>query len=134
MKSLLRATPGDKAGSIDGLNLFFGALLGANLGTMQALPLARYFQLILLLAGSVMVLRMISTSERRWYALGVAAFCILVFASMLFVPMLKVKGLPDADLYKLALTLAVWFACVLLVEFSPAQKEPSSDERTDVWP
>jgi len=123
VKSLLRSTSGDRAGSIDGLNLFFGALLGANLGTMQALPLPVYVQLVLLLAGTVMIIRMISTSERRWFVLAVAAFAALAVAGMFFVPMFKPKGLPEDAQHKLLATLAVWLVCVLLVEFLPAHKE-----------
>ena len=64
---------GEKVGSVDGLNLFFGALLGANLGTMQSLPLLQYGKLVILLAGTVIVLRMISTSERRAKVLALVA-------------------------------------------------------------
>ena len=126
MKNLLLATPGDKAGSIDGLNLFFGALLGANLGTMQTLPLAVYVEIVLLLAGTVMIIRMISTSERRWFVLAVAVFCTLAIAVMFFVPTLKPKGMADDAEHKLIATLAIWVACVLLVEFSPAHEDYSS--------
>jgi hypothetical protein len=38
VKDLFRSTSGGKAGAIDGLNLFFGALLGANLGSIQGIP------------------------------------------------------------------------------------------------
>ncbi len=113
-QSLLRSTPGDKAGSIDGLNLFFGALLGANLGTMQNVPLVDYVRLILILAGSVMTFRMISTSERRWYAMIIAGFAAIAVGGMLFLPFMKFRGLRVDDLHKLIATLAIWLACVLL--------------------
>lgn len=123
IRSLLRSTPGDRAGSIDGLNLFFGALLGANLGTMQALPLLVYAQIVLLLAGTVMIIRMISTSERRWFVLAVAVFCAAAVAGMFFIPMFKPRGLPEDAQHKLLATLAIWLVCVLLVEFLPAHKD-----------
>ena len=123
-KSLVRATPGDKAGSIDGLNLFFGALLGANLGTTQSLSLSEYARLVLLLASLVMALRMISTSERRWYVLFAFCLCAIALGGLLFVPMLKPRGLPDDAFHKLVATLVIWLTCVLAVEFSPAQKDP----------
>ena len=122
--SSLRSTPGDKAGSIDGLNLFFGALLGANLGTTESLSLPEYVRLVLLLAGGVMALRMISTSERRSSVLAVVGLCIIVLGGLIFVPMLKPMGLAEHDLDKLSATLAIWLTCVLLVEFLPAQKDP----------
>jgi hypothetical protein len=122
MKSFWRQTPGGKAGSIDGLNLFFGALLGANLGTMQSLALEEYVRLVLVLAASVMAIRTISTSERRDVVLVVVVICLLVAAGTLYVPMLQPKGLSGDSLHKLIGTLAIWLVCVLLVEFSPAQK------------
>ena len=45
MKSLFINTAGGKAGAVDGLNLFFGALLGANLGTLDRLRLFEYVKL-----------------------------------------------------------------------------------------
>lgn len=122
MKKFFRNTAGGKIGSIDGLNLFFGALLGANLGTMQSLPLYQYVKLIVVLAGAVMVLRMISTAEDRRHVLAVLALYVFVVGGMLFIPAFAPKGLPEADLHKLIATLAVWLACVLLVEFSPIKE------------
>jgi hypothetical protein len=123
MRKFFRNTAGGKVGSIDGLNLFFGALLGANLGTMQSLALYQYVKLIIVLAGSVMVLRMISTAEDRRRVFAVLALYVLIVAGMLFIPAFAPEGLPDADLHKLVATLAVWLACVLLIEFSPVREE-----------
>jgi len=120
---LLRTTPGGKAGSIDGLNLFFGALLGANLGTMQALEIREYVTLVVLLAGTVMVLRMLSTSERRGYILGLVAVYVVIFvAILLFLPP---KGMSTGDLHRLVATLAIWVLCILGAELSPVD-DPES--------
>jgi len=121
MKHLFRNTPGGKTGAIDGLNLFFGALLGANLGTMQALDLPQYIELVLLLAGTVMVLRMLSTSERRTYMLVLVGIYIAIIATLLV--FLPPKGLPAADLHRLTVTLAIWVACILGAELSPVHDE-----------
>jgi len=121
MKHLFRNTPGGKTGAIDGLNLFFGALLGANLGTMQALDLPQYIELVLLLAGTVMVLRMLSTSERRTYMLVLVGIYIAIIGALLV--FLPPKGLPAADLHRLTVTLAIWVACILGAELSPVHDE-----------
>jgi len=121
MKHLFRNTPGGKTGAIDGLNLFFGALLGANLGTMQALDLPQYIELVLLLAGTVMVLRMLSTSERRTYMLVLVGIYIAIIGALLV--FLSPKGLPAADLHRLTVTLAIWVACILGAELSPVHDE-----------
>ena len=121
MKHLFRNTPGGKTGAIDGLNLFFGALLGANLGTMQALDLPQYIELVLLLAGTVMVLRMLSTSERRTYMLVLVGIYIAIIGALLV--FLPPKGLPAADLHRLTVTLAIWVARILGAELSPVHDE-----------
>ena len=121
MKHLFRNTPGGKTGAIDGLNLFFGALLGANLGTMQALDLPQYIELVVLLAGTVMVLRMLSTSERRTYMLVLVGIYIAIIATLLV--FLPPKGLHAADLHRLTVTLAIWVACILGAELSPVHDE-----------
>jgi hypothetical protein len=110
MKKYLTSTEGGKAGTIDGLNLFFGALLGANLGTVNGLALYPYVLLIILLAGMVMALRMVSTSPRKGMMVGT----ILVYVAMLGVVALVPK-------FQIA-TLIVWLVFVLAAEFSPTEK------------
>jgi hypothetical protein len=125
MKSLFVSTPGGKAGAIDGLNLFFGALLGANLGTLGHLPLFEYVKLIFLLAATVMTLRMVSTSERRLYMLVVLGAYAVLLAGLATLPALQPKGLALEDLYRLIATLAVWVFFVLGTELSPVREDPA---------
>jgi hypothetical protein len=125
MKRLLTSTDGGKAGAIDGLNLFFGALLGANLGTLDRMPLGEYVKLIFLLAGTVMALRMISTSERRGYMAVVILIYGLLIAGMATLPPLQPKGMNIDDLHRLVATLGIWVAFVLASEFSPMEKKPA---------
>ena len=122
-----RSTAGGKAGAIDGLNLFFGALLGANLGTMQSMALWDYVKLIFLLAGTVMVIRMLSTSERRVYMLINVALYVVLIAGFLFVPAFQPKGVPQADLHRLAATLGIWVAFVLASELTPVSDSRSPE-------
>lgn len=120
MRGLFRNTAGGKAGTIDGLNLFFGALLGANLGTMQGLALYDYIKIIVLLAGTVIVIRLISTSERKMYVAANVLLYIALIGALLFYPALQPKGVDQADLQRLGATLAIWFALVLISELLPA--------------
>lgn len=124
MKSLFLSTPGGKSGAIDGLNLFFGALLGANLGTLENLRLYDYVQLVVLLAGTVMALRMVSTSERRIYMLAVLGLYAVLLAALVTVPALKPEGMAAGDLHRLVATLAVWVLFVLGSELSPVRETP----------
>src|SRR4051794_31136049 len=99
MKRMFRSTTGGKSGAIDGLNLFFGALLGANLGTIQGMGLLYYVELIFVLAATVMTLRMLSTSPRRMYMLLNVGLYSVIVAAFLFWPPLQPKGVAVADLH-----------------------------------
>ena len=123
MVSIWKQTKAERLGSVDGFNLFFGALLGANLGTLGTVPLKDYVLLIILLAGTVAVLRMISTSERRLYALGTLALYIGLLAMVFTNDRMTPKGLSEGDLNRLAATLAVWIVAVLAIEFAPTHVE-----------
>jgi hypothetical protein len=127
-KELTRQTRSEKQGTLDGMNLFFGALLGANLGTVGELPLMRYFMLIALLAGTVMTLRVFSTSERRRYAIGLLTLYVGVMALYLFSGYFTDHGLTATDRDRLAVTLAVWLAAVLIVEMYPLIEETPGDQ------
>ena len=132
MRRLFRNTAGGKAGAIDGLNLFFGALLGANLGTLDALRLVDYIQLTTLLAGTVMAVRMVSTSERRTRMLAVLAVYAAPLVALALLPDLKPANMKVDDLHRLVATLAVWVAFVLMIEMSPlseaADPPPGQDQ------
>jgi predicted membrane channel-forming protein YqfA (hemolysin III family) len=124
MRGLFRNTAGGKAGAVDGLNLFFGALLGANLGTLDALRLVDYIQLTTLLAGTVMTVRMVSTSERRPLMLAVLAVYVALLVALVLLPDFKPANMEVDDLHRLVATLAVWVIFVLGIELSPIREAP----------
>ena len=125
MKGLFTQTRREKAGTIDGINLFFGALLGANLGVADRLPAMSYAQVMALLAGLVVTIRIVSVSERRLYAyVSLAAYVVLMMV-VLLVPALGIDGLARDDLQRLALTLAIWVGATVLVEFMPVRDAAS---------
>lgn len=126
MKDLFRSTSGGKAGAIDGLNLFFGALLGANLGTIQGMTLPYYIELIFLLAAVVMTVRMLSTSPRRLYMLSSILLYVVIGAAFLLWKPLQPKGVAVADLQRLATTLGIWVLLVLAAEISPVRDQSES--------
>lgn len=130
MKSLLAQTKREKLGSIDGINLFFGALLGANLGTVGTMPLRDYILLIALLVALVASIRTASLSERRFYAHSMLAFCIALFALFLFLPGFEFESLSAADRDRLAATLVIWVVTATLVEFYPTRKEDGDQAGT----
>lgn len=132
MSQYFKQTRREKQGAIDGIGLFFGALLGANLGTIGEMPLNGYFQLIVLLAFTVMVLRIISTSERRGYAFLTIGLYVLTVPAFLLLPGTRPEGLSDTALARLLMTLAVWVSAVLLMELwptlTPAERQAARAE------
>ena len=129
MKSLFLHTRREKAGALDGLNLFFGALLGANLGTLDGLEVLDYANIVFLLAFTVMVLRMVSTSERRGYMLALLGGYVLLLAGMVTIPTMKPDGMSVSDLHRLVVTLGIWVACLLVTELTPVTKHLAKPER-----
>jgi hypothetical protein len=113
----------EKLGQVDGINLFFGALLGANLGTVGTMPLFDYVQIILLLSGMVMTIRMVASTDRRYRAAATVTLYVALVVAILLIPDLQPSGLSPADLQRLVATLAIWFAATMLVEFWPTREE-----------
>lgn len=125
MKKLWTQTAREKVGTVDGLNLFFGALLGANLGTLDTLPLQEYAKLIAVLAFAVVTIRLVATSERKWYPLSGLAVYAVWLAMMVRIPSTRPEGMDNGDFMRLVTTLAIWIAAALVIEFSPTDKESS---------
>ena len=70
--------PSQIAGAIYGLNIFVGALLGTNLGTLQSPKLVHCLQVASLLAALVMALLIVSTAEdRRRQLVGLGGYVAL---------------------------------------------------------
>ncbi|MEA3041616.1 MAG: hypothetical protein QOC65_1105 [Sphingomonadales bacterium] len=116
MRKLFTTSRGRREGALDGLNLFFGALLGANLGTLDGLRLVSYVQLVTLLAGTVVALRVVSLSEQIGRALVVLALYAVLLLMLANVPALRPAGMALDDLHKLLATLALWVTFVVVIE------------------
>ncbi|TMJ19941.1 MAG: hypothetical protein E6G92_09335 [Alphaproteobacteria bacterium] len=112
-------TPREKVAMADGIGLFFGALLGANLGTLGGLSLYDYGVVIFVLACTVIALRMFSTSERRGYAYTLLATYAGVIAYVLYYQ--RPAGLAPADAARMMVTLGIWLAAVVFVELHPTR-------------
>ena len=122
MKNFFGRGEGRKKGALDGLNLFFGALLGANLGTLHELRLVTYIQLIVVLVGTVMALRMVSTSENRTREFLLLGCYLMALIALVVVPGLQPTGMSNGDLNRLVATLIIWVVMVLLLEVLPRRK------------
>jgi hypothetical protein len=119
-------TTREKQGMLDGINLFFGALIGANLGSVEGLTARDYATLVVMLAGAVMTLRIFSTSERRGFSYLMLGVIILFVGAHLFLNPETVRDLGTANRDRIALTLGIWLGSILLAELSPV-RDPDSD-------
>jgi hypothetical protein len=77
----------------------------------------------MILAGMVVTLRVVSTSERRGYALATLALYVFLVALILAVPALRPEGLSPDAAARLGATLAVWALLVLTLEYWPIKPE-----------
>lgn len=123
------ATRAGKSAAVDGLNLFFGALLGANLGTFEGLKLVHYLMMIALLAGMVMALRMFSAVQERRRVLILLGVYALLLGVILVSPGFRPQGLSDGDLNRLVATMAVWIGLALAIELSPVRGDAPAEEK-----
>ena len=112
-------TAREKVAMADGIGLFFGALLGANLGTLGGLSLYDYGVVIFVLACTVIALRMFSMSERRGYAYALLATYAGVIAYVLYYQ--RPTGLAPDDAARMMVTLGIWLAAVVFVELHPTR-------------
>lgn len=108
--------------NIEGLNIFFGAVLGFVLAGAEALDAGRFAVVLLLVGMTVVTILYITASHRR---LSYALLAAVVIATM---PHIASELLDGAALpAKVQPTLAVWAALITAIEFAPR-------ERADVTP
>lgn len=119
MKSFFTQTEREKRGTVDGVNLFFGALIGANLGSLQGVSLLGYTMVVLMLAGTVMAMRAFVESERRRYTLGYLALYFVATGAFLYRGT-ALEGLTIDDRARIAITMGVWVGTVVMTVLVPA--------------
>lgn len=108
------------------VNLFFGALLGANLGTLGTIEVRDYVFLIAVLLGAVMSLQLVTAARSRAYALSMLAVGAGVLAVAYLDPDVRPRGLSESDFQRILATLSVWLASIASVELTPVAEEPEA--------
>lgn len=134
-RNLFKQTRAEKQGYVNGLGLFFGALIGANMGVLTDLAPSEYLKVIMMLAGGVLWLQMLGASRSRLHTLRMlAAVALPVFVLLVF-PDARPQGLTERQGHNMVATLGVWLVCIALIELTPvvseaeeeaAQKRPAS--------
>ena len=128
ISKLISYSGDERRATITGVNLFFSALLGANLGTLGDVPLDEYFQLIIILVGAVTAILTIAITRRRAMAIWSGLAVALIVGVIAFLPGRRMGELAD-DFHRMAITLGVWLAMLLVVRFTPeAERSEQADE------
>ncbi len=123
-------TEAERRSTLAGVNLFFGALLGAHLGTMDQLPLRDYILLVVLLAGAVTGILLVVSSRRMSVIWATVVIYVVVFGAILLVPAAQPPNMED-ELQRIVAMLAVWLVLLMGIRLQPAvpeEGEPAGDK------
>ena len=135
MRKLVSYSGDERRATITGVNLFFSALLGANLGTLGDVPLDEYFQLVVILVGAVTAILTIAITRRRVTAIWSGVAVVMIIAVIAILPGRRMGELAD-DFQRMAITLGVWLAMLLVVRFTPeaesATEQPEASDPDDL--
>ena len=118
----VRMTDAEYRANLNGLNIFFGAILGFVLAGTETLAPLPFSALLTMTAGVVISILYISSSERR---IAYAVMTMILIAAMhrWMLPLLpQGSQLPQ----NLQPTLAVWALMTIFVEFLPRQRNSQS--------
>lgn len=103
----------------DTVNLFFGALIGANLGTLGELAVGDYVRVIAVLLGVIMAVQAASAARSRAYWAGtLVAFGGLAVIAF-WTDALQPAGLSRNDFTKILATVGMWIVATLAIELTP---------------
>jgi predicted neutral ceramidase superfamily lipid hydrolase len=118
VKSLFKMTGGERRAAVAGVNLFFAALLGANLGSLSIISLKEHIYLAILIAGAVSGLFVAAVSARRTMSVAILIAYAMLLGTLVLVPR---SGLIEAEaqVQTIVATLAVWTVFLLVMRLTP---------------
>ena len=120
----------EKRASVNGLNLFFGALIGANLGSLEQLALQDYTLLISMICVIVLYIQLAPVARQRWLYLGILVMTVALLYVLLLTPQglqfFKDRPRPAPHLF---VTICIWLLSVAYVELRPLARSeaPAAD-------
>jgi hypothetical protein len=117
MRTLFSQPENERHASLAAVNLFFGVLLGANLGSINSVPLFDYVKLVLLLGGSVMAIYTIAVSTRWRTVTGLAVAYALLLGVTIVDSDIRPEGM-ETEMERIVATLGIWFLFVVIVRLT----------------
>lgn len=118
-----RMSTGEYQANLNGLNMFFGAVLGFVLAGTERLNAWQFGVLLLSLASIVVTVLYISSSKNKLMYAGLAFFYAATLPEMMNFMLRSQDIVPD----KVRPTLLVWIAMTVLVEFWGRDKEETAN-------
>ena len=116
----IRMSEGEYRANLNGMNIFFGAVLGVVMSRADGLAPWPFAVVLVLTAGMVVSILYVSSSRRRWM------YAVLTAVAIYALPVV-IKDVSEVTLPpNLRTTLAVWLGMVLFVELTPRVR---SEER-----
>lgn len=116
-----RMSLGEYKANLNGLGIFFGAVLGFVMASTENLGTKDYTVVLVGTASMVITILYVSSSRQRlgYAALAAAGIALMPYATkMLLTPGAKLP-------LQLQPTLAVWLAMTVAIEFAPRDRETS---------
>ncbi|NIJ67113.1 hypothetical protein FHR20_004091 [Sphingomonas leidyi] len=112
-----RMSHGEYRANLNGLGIFFGAVLGFVMASTETLGTRDYTLVLVGTASMVITILYVSSSKQR------LAYALLAAAGVALMPLaLKILLTPEAQLpVQLQPTLAVWLAMTVAIEFAPRE-------------
>jgi hypothetical protein len=111
-------TGAERRAAVAGVNLFFAALLGANLGSLNMVSLKEQIYLSILIAGAVSGLFVAAVSSRRRTSVGILIAYALLLVTLVVAPRAELIDL-KTQIQTIVVTLAVWTAFLLVMRLTP---------------
>lgn len=118
LKSLGRMTEGEYRANLNGLGIFFGAVLGFVMAGTETLGPRDFALTLFLSATAVICILYVSSSPQRLFYAAITALYIAILPTVLHDLLGKGAAIPR----NLQPTLAVWLVITLFVEFMPRDR------------
>lgn len=129
--SLMRLLPTapELTGFRSGTNLFFGALIGANLGTISDVPLIEYVFIITFLSLTAIILQIVVATGNILYALTQCIVVILLTLYAFYYEKLF-SSLSTDEANQIIATIIVWVAMTTLTKIIGKLVDMKASEAT----
>lgn len=115
-------TASEKRAAVNGISLFFGALIGANLGSSDQMALRDYVLVVAIICLIVLYIHLAPVARKRWTNLA----HLLALLGGLYLLLIHETGAmafegprPSAHIF---ITIGFWLTSILVVELRPVSK------------